>query len=243
MSLFKSLKKKGKSIFNRIRKFGKKAKSSAGKLGRRIFSKKLFQRNTVTSLSPQEQFALKLINQSYQSTDQRERLVDGFDYQENISHSTTAVYWNPQQRHLFLAFRGTASGQDVLTDISFIRHQETNTGRFQKDLQEFDKFVSQFQPNLISIGGHSLGGGIVLFINANRSNINNVFAVNPAVNLRTIKDSFTSQKKNKVIILRTQNDPVSTLSVLTNHPVKTLPITSNDLIASHKLDAFESMIE
>lgn len=243
MGFFKSLKKKGKSIFGKLKKLGKKATTSVNKVGKNVFSNKMFQQNVVHQLTPQEQLALKLINQSYRSTDQRERRVENFDYQENVSHNTTAVYWDGQNRHLFLALRGTKSGQDVLTDISFIRHKEASTGRFQKDLQEFDGYINQFQPNLVSLGGHSLAGGIILYINANRNNVNFVFAVNPAVNLRTIKDSFTSNKKSKVQILRTQDDPVSTLAVLTNHPIKTLPITDGDLIASHKLDSFESMIE
>jgi hypothetical protein len=243
MGFFKSLKKKGKSILGKLKKLGKKATSSVNKVGKNVFSHEMFQQNEVYELTPQEQLALKLINQSYRSTDKRERRVDNFEYHQNISHDTTAVYWDGQNRHLFLALRGTKSGQDVLTDISFIRHKEVSTGRFQKDLEEYDDYVAQFRPNVISLGGHSLGGGIALFLNANRKNVNFVFAVNPAVNLKTIQDSFTQNKKSKVQILRTSNDPVSALAVFTNHPIKTLPITSDDLVSSHKLDSFESMIE
>lgn len=243
MGFFKSLKRKGKSIFGKLRKLGKKASTSVNKVGRNVFSNKIFQQNIVRELTLQDQLALKLINQSYRSTDQRERRVENFEYQENISHNSTAVYWDNTERHLFLALRGTVSGQDVLTDIAFIRHQEGSTGRFQKDLQEYDDYVKQFAPTIVSLGGHSLSGGIALYINANRNNVNNVFAVNPAVNLKTIQDSFSKDKKSKVQILRTQNDPVSALAVLTNHPIKTLPITKDDLISSHRLEVFESMIE
>lgn len=234
--------KKGRKIFQKLSKLGKKMTKSTNKIGRKVFDSPVFKRNTVSSLTPEEQLAIKLVNQGYQSPNNRELLVDGFEYKRQSSTDEIAVYWNEQSSTLYVVFRGTASAQDVVTDVQFIRHQEGSTQRFQKDLREFDNLVQFYQPARTNIAGHSLGGGIGLFINRNRSNINSVIAINPAFNLANLKDSFTKPTQN-VTILRTQNDPVSTVSAFSGFNVKTIPLTNDDLIASHKLESFEEMIQ
>ena len=233
--------KKGRSIFKKFAKLGKKFTNKATKVGKKVFDSKVFSRNTVSSLTPEEQLAIKLVNQSYQSVDTREKQVDGFEYQQQASTDEITVYWNHNSSDLYISFRGTKTIQDVATDVQFARHQEGATQRFQKDLREFDNLVQFYQPARTSIAGHSLGAGISLFINRNRNNINSVIGINPAFNLSNLKDSFTQPSPN-VVILRTRNDPVSTVSAFSGFNVKTIPVDSDDLIASHKLESFEKMI-
>lgn len=226
----------GKKIAGKGKKVGKR-------ISKKVFDNKVFNRNQTSELTEDEKRAVKLTHESYQPPNQRSVTIDGdFQYQPNVSHTTTAVYFSQQRGHLYIAYRGSASLQDAITDVRIAQHKEGGTQRFQKDLQEYDQITQQYNAQQITLVGHSLGGGIALFVNMNRQNVSNVIGVNPAFNLANLKESFNRSQAQNVLILRTQNDPVSVVSNFSGFPIKTLPISTNDMIQAHKLGSFENLI-
>ena len=232
----KKMKKLGKKVMGKGKKVGKK-------VSKKVFDNEVFNRNQTSQLTPDEQRAVKLTHESYQAPNQRSATVDEYQYQPNVSHTTTAVYYSQEQNHVYIAYRGSASLQDALTDVKIAQHKEGSTQRFQKDLQEYDQITQQYNASRVTLIGHSLGGGIALFVNMNRPNVSNVLVINPAFNLANLKESFKQKRPQNVVILRTQNDPVSVVSNFSGFPIKTLPITSQDMIQSHKLGSFENLVQ
>lgn len=214
---------------------------------RRLFSRRnMFNRRskkpkTISSrqsntpqLTQLEAIHMKIAEQAYKQ--QRINNIDGYDYKKPLSSITTAVYFNPSNRHLIIGYRGTNSAQDVKTDWNVVKHDESKTNRFKKDLDEYKQIVAQLKPVKITLTAHSLGGGIAMYINDNTRTVDHVYAINPAFNLNNVFKSY--DKKKNVTVYRTKNDLVSMASVFGGYDVKTIPSKFDGFYGSHKMSNF-----
>lgn len=196
---------------------------------------------TLSSLSNDERFYIQLSKDAYTTPSQRKREYT-FNNQTYInspvfSDKKTLVLWNSFNKHLIIAYRGTASIGDVLTDVYYGFSKEGKTFRFKKELAKFNRMVDYYKPNKITLAGHSLAGGISLYINENSNKrVNDVYIVNPAFNLRNLKQANLNGNYSNTIIYKTPTDPVSYGSVLSN--VRTKVISKKDGMNSHTIANF-----
>lgn len=227
MFFFKNVLRKGKSFFNQTRERGRRFYNNL------IRKSPLLLKNTVKleQLSSWEKTLIKIIDQTYQVS--RDNNIDNMklDYQD----SSTVAYVDSD--NLIIGYRGTDNLQDVITDIEFAKHKEGQSERFLRDLGKYDNIVENYPNRYITVVGHSLGSAIALFINSKRKNVDAVYCINPAFNLRNILNSYSRRHKHNVTILRTPNDPVSLLSALSGYDIKTVE-GMDDIIESHKLHNF-----
>jgi len=194
----------------------------------------LIMRNATTleDLTDDERLYIQITRQSYETN----RLNNIRDYTLVFQNVSTVAYKN--DTNLIISFRGTASLEDVRTDLALIKHQEQENTRFLNDLALYDKIVKDNPGRNVILTAHSLGGSISLFINSMRDNVDEVYIINPGVNLRNVLQSYGDNSGN-VTILRSANDPVSLLAVLSGYRVKTIQTPpGSGLIDSHRLDSF-----
>lgn len=244
--MFGFLKKIGRSFKNGIKKAGTRVKSGITKVTNTMNNvsnwmqnNDVFNRgklNSLKDLTPMEQLCARINKEVYKDPNQRLPYLQEHTLEPYGTDATTVVYFNKNIGHMIIGFRGTANMQDVKTDAKYAFGKEGDTGRFRKDLDNYDKIIAFYNPAKVTITGHSLGGGICLYVNAMRNNINQVIIFNPAFNLNELKRVLTGNKRN-VTIIRTPDDPVSFLSVLSNATVKTVP-AGNNMLNTHKLDRF-----
>lgn len=229
MSFFRRLRRGVSRVFGGLRNKGRRL---VGNFNTFAQTHPLIMRNAtkLEDLTDDERLYIKITDQSYQSN----RLPQIGDYNLVYQDVSTVAYVNNEK--LIISFRGTASLDDVVTDLALIQHSERESTRFIQDLTRFDGIVKANPNREIILTAHSLGGAISLFINSERSNVGKVYIINPGINLRNILQSFTNNSGN-VTILRSANDPVSLLSVLTGYNVKTIQ-GLDSLIGTHKLDTF-----
>lgn len=207
---------------------------------KRFFRRKTQQR--LEDLSQQELFYLQLANDAYRPLKDRktEYLLNGTRYRNSgiFSDRTTLVLWNSLTRHLIISYRGTASFSDVITDTYYAFSRENKTFRFKKDLEKFKRIVDYYKPRKITVIGHSLGGGIALYMNENNK-VDDVYIVNPAFNLRNLKRANLKGDYSNTTIYRTAKDPVSYASVLSNVTTKIIPQqVGKNLLDSHRSSNF-----
>lgn len=226
----KRLFSKGKNFINRNLSRGKRI---IGRLSSFAEKSPLIMKNAtkLEELNAWEKTLIKIIDQTYQKT----RTLQIEDLNLVFQDTTTVAYLNSED--LIIGFRGTDSLQDVLTDIDIVKHNENKNERFLEDLKRYDGLIEKYPGRNITLVGHSLGSAIALFVNSKRDSVNEVYIVNPAINLRNILQSYTRNNRGNVTIIRTPNDPVSLLAVLTGYRIKTVP-GKESLIGTHKLDNF-----
>ena len=225
-------------LFNRGRK---KVGRSVKALQDKLESLNVFNKNKISSvdeLTDLERLAAQIAQETYKSN--RDPYVGSFELQNRGSDTTTATYLDKQNNHLIIGYRGTKSIQDVITDYQLGQGNELSTGRFQKDLEQYEQIVGFYNPSQITITGHSLGGSICFNLNALKDNIDNVIVFNPAFNQNDIKRNVSEVNKKNTTIIRTAADPISILSPLfSKAKIKTLQVDQNlNLIQIHSIDNF-----
>ncbi len=100
---------------------------------------------------------------SYDS--QRPQMIDGYTYEPSLSTYNVAVYCNHTAKQVIIAFRGTASAEDIKSDIAIIKGS-ANEQRFQNALAVYNKVKQAFPDYSIMATGHSLGGSLALYLNS-----------------------------------------------------------------------------
>jgi len=177
-------------------------------------------------------------------------LTNNFKRNEILSNEETSVFFDPDSRETVVAFRGTTNSKDVATDGKVLLGIEKDSSRYKQSEDILAKVLQFYgKDGLITLTGHSLGGGIALTLGEKYDLVSRTY--NPAVSIDNIRDSFQSKyqkNKSEQIIYRTANDPVSVGALLSSNRnvsrkvVHVLPHPKNLavplLIGDHFLDNF-----
>lgn len=83
-------------------------------------------------------------------------------YVMGLSSADHHVWHDRGLNHVYIAFRGTANANDILTDIALVLGIEKATQRFARSLRAVREAMARFKPQKVIVCGHSLGGSLVL---------------------------------------------------------------------------------
>ena len=120
---------------------------------------------------------------------------------EELSKDTRhKVYHNPESKHSIVAFKGTTSYDDILTDLESIGLNDYEHKDFKYAYNVYDKVKERYGDN-ISTSGHSLGGSLADRVAA--KNDKKAIVFNPGSGPLGFKTSDKTQ------VYRKQDDQVS----------------------------------
>lgn len=107
---------------------------------------------------PQEKELFQATKSSY---DKVARKAIG-EYKNIYDGETMDIYLNESNKELIIAFRGTASVSDIITDINFISNTLLYTARYKNDKKTLEKYFKLYPSPEYDyyVTGHSLGGGL-----------------------------------------------------------------------------------
>lgn len=210
-------------FINKVKKIGKSFNKTIQRVGKNIYDT-INNKETITKeeLTKQEAEAFLISRQAYRTTKLKQ--VGNYTLNETLTNEDTVIYQD-FNNNLFIGYRGSKVAKDwTESNFNILKHNEANSERFNKDLEYFDYVVNNLKPNNIYLVGHSLSGLIVLYINSKRNNIKQVYSINPAFNL----NAFNTYYRGNVLIMRTLNDIVSSLSTVSRFKVKTIKTQYDD---------------
>jgi hypothetical protein len=104
---------------------------------------------------------LKITRESYE--EKRQKNIDGYELDEDLSNSNTVVYHN--SNNVIIGFRGTANIDDLITDIQVVKGTSDNI-RFKQAVEIYNKVKNKYPDLKIYATGHSLGGSLALYLNS-----------------------------------------------------------------------------
>jgi len=90
----------------------------------------------------------------------KRKKVDQYQLVEGLSTDETVVYVDPRTKQAIVALRGTARGQDILSDIGVAKGTLAKTARYKRTVQEVNRAKSQLAGYNVHLVGHSLGGSL-----------------------------------------------------------------------------------
>lgn len=113
--------------------------------------------------------------------------VKGWRLVDQSPNGTARAYRSPEQpTRIIVAFRGTASPADVVTDARFVLEKVETDPRFLEAKEFLEKVIKTYGEGSVSVTGHSLGGGIALLLTRQWPDLKGeVF--NPALNLQILR--------------------------------------------------------
>ena len=91
-------------------------------------------------------------------------LLQGFARDDELSTPEHAVLHDATTGETVIAYRGTSNFADVKTDAHLALGREAHTERYKRSEQVFEAVRRRYNPEMISVTGHSLGGGIALHV-------------------------------------------------------------------------------
>jgi hypothetical protein len=165
------------------------------------------------------------IQNGYKKKDQSKN-IDGYERDGKLSGQRVQVYHNKDNNHVVINHRGTASINDVLTDLGLVFGLKNNK-RFQHSKTITEKTKQKYGNADYTHISHSLG--YQLGKEANKDKDEHI-TLNPALTHHDILDSDNNEK-----VIKSKIDPVSALHSLqafkskkntiiipnkTNHPIK-----------------------
>jgi hypothetical protein len=175
-----------------------------------------------------------LLNKSYDSKHPKDYL--DYEVDKELSGQRVQVYKKKGTNEAYVVHRGTASAQDVYTDLKYALGydlKDTNRYKHSQDIQR--KAEAKYGANNISTLGHSLGSKLANEVGQNSKEVINL---NPAYN---IPDAL-KKTSDKTTNIRTQYDPVSFLLPLFKRKEKntiTLPSTTVNPLAEHTVNVLD----
>jgi hypothetical protein len=90
--------------------------------------------------------------------------IDGFLLDPNLSKYNVGIYQNPQSQKVIIGFRGTASIEDLSTDLDIIKGR-TNDIQYREADDIYKQVISKYPKFQIIATGHSKGGSLGLYLN------------------------------------------------------------------------------
>jgi hypothetical protein len=85
----------------------------------------------------------------------------GYNYDAELSNDNQQIYYNPEQKHLFMSVTGTHNLSDVGTDAMLVAGKLKNTNRYKEADMALKKAKQKYDVQSSSGVGHSLGGSII----------------------------------------------------------------------------------
>lgn len=149
-----------------------------------------------------------LLEASYAGTNEAKKigLENGYQVDEELSNRKHRVFTDKHDNAI-IAFTGTRTYGDILTDVALGVGLADLTYRFADSTRLVDKVKSKYRHSPILAVGHSLGGSLAEHVNKT-GKIDKVISVNKGTGLfgigKRLKDNHTD--------IRTATDLVSTLS-------------------------------
>lgn len=129
----------------------------------------------------------------------------GYEIDAEYSNKYHLVLIDKKNKDVVISFRGTdlKDIRDIKSDIEVARNRKENDERFNEALDLFDKVKSEYSDYKFNSVGHSLGGGISIYLNEKRGI--DAYAFNPA------SSPFVKENKVKdnVVIYRNSDDVIS----------------------------------
>lgn len=144
-----------------------------------------------------------LLENSYKAPQAQSREINGFFRDDSLSGQRAQVYHNPETKQTYVAHRGTAGPQDLLTDVKMVFGNKTGE-RFKHGRNIQKQAEEKYGAENITTTGHSLGSAIGERVGKKSANI---ITLNKPVIPR---DIFKKIPQNQLDI-KTRNDPVSIL--------------------------------
>ena len=219
------LKKIGKRIGSTVKKIGKNIYNTVNKIGKTISNiSKVGE--AVKKINATEALMAQIARASYNNGPD---IIGPYRLIKNYSNSHHLLYSGNNQ--LVISFRGTKEFKDIGTDIQLIVGKESESERFNNDLQYYDEIRETWPSKNIILTGHSLGGSIVLYI-ATKRNIYKGYAFNPGVSFST------NLNAPNVDIIRTTGDVMSMLSHFKDSKANIKNIDNSNLFTAHTVKNF-----
>ena len=101
-----------------------------------------------------------VLDQSYIDPNGRDKMLGDYVYDYELSNKEDAVYHNPKDNKLLIAYRGTANLDDTKTDASLAFGELRNTKRYDRSIATYDNARSKYSGSKTTVVGHSLGGSL-----------------------------------------------------------------------------------
>jgi len=172
----------------------------------------------------QHQYA-RLADAAYHFDDKKGRrhILDGmnetasFVMDATLSDSNASVFVNQTTGAVVVSYRGTTNASDIKTDAAIFVGKERSTARYKSSMALMERVKAKYDDggHNIDVTGHSLGGGIAMYVA--ESNGLESFVFNAAIGHKDIfgkrtKDYMQNPSEN-THIYSTELDPVSFLQV------------------------------
>lgn len=149
-------------------------------------------------------FVKNLLENSYKKPQAQAREVNGFFRDDSLSGQRAQVYHNPETKKTYVTHRGSATPQDVWTDVKLLFGSKTGDRfKFAKDIQK--QAVEKYGKENITTAGHSLGA--VAAEKLGKKYSDKVITFNKPVIPRDISKKISASQLD----VKTRSDPVSVL--------------------------------
>jgi hypothetical protein len=169
-----------------------------------------------------------LLENSYKKPQAQAREVNGYFRDDSLSGQRAQVYYNPETKKTIVTHRGTASPQDVLTDVKLLFGNKTNERfKYGKNIQK--QAEAKYGAENVTTAGHSLGGSIAERVGKKSEKI---ITLNKPVTPFDVAYTKVSGKQQDV---KTSNDPVSILRRFQKGRRQKVIQGPRDPIEAHKL--------
>ena len=162
--------------------------------------------------------------------------IDDFKIDKTLSNQFIQVYYNENTNQAVVVHRGTASGNDIITDTQLLFGFKNNN-RFN-DARKIQKIAeNKYGSNNVSTIGHSLGAAIAENVGRNSKEI---ITLNKPI---TPTDIFFKKKVGpNQYDIRTKIDPVSILKPFQRDCKDiTIPSTTNNPLTEHSTNVLDRL--
>ena len=95
--------------------------------------------------------------------------IHGFVLDPELSDKETKVFVNESTKKIVIAYRGTASGKDLISDVAIATGTEGLNPRFKGAVKKFDTVRQKYGDGYTyDTTGHSLGGQLATYVDRHR---------------------------------------------------------------------------
>ena len=150
----------------------------------------------------------KISRLAYETDSKKQRELArnlGYKIDNEFSNQYHTVLIDEKNKDVIISFRGTnpTDLRDIKTDINIFKNSKEKDERFNEAVEIFDKVKNEYSDYKFSSTGHSLGGGLSIYLNEKRGIDSYVF--NPG------SSPLIREKKvnNNVVIYRNSDDIIS----------------------------------
>jgi hypothetical protein len=170
---------------------------------------------------------------SYKTKEEAEQTYKkhGYNFDKDLSNIHSRVYYQPDDKHLLVSYRGTHNlYNDIPTDLAILTGNLKNTDRYKHSKEVLDNAKKKYNTSATIIG-HSAGGSLASAVNSDDRD--KIITFNKGAGLLT-KPHEAKHNENSY---RINGDIVSSLSKY-DHNQKTLK--NNTLHNPHFLDNLDN---